>query len=44
MADRAYDPELAPILPLLPVESDGSDLDAARAGMMDALVRGLRAR
>ena len=31
MTDRAYDPEIAHIVPLLPVESDWSDLDAARA-------------
>lgn len=35
MPERAYDPELAPIISLLPVESDWSDLDAARAGMAE---------
>lgn len=33
MTERAYDPEIAPIVPLLPVESDWSDIDAARAQM-----------
>lgn len=33
MAERAYDPELAHIIPLLPVETEWSDLDAARARM-----------
>ena len=35
MTERAYDPELAHIVPLLPVESDWSDLDAARAQMAE---------
>lgn len=42
MTERAYDPEIAPIVPLLPVHSDWSDLDAARAQMAD-LVAGLPA-
>jgi acetyl esterase/lipase len=33
VTQRAYDPEIAPMVPLLPVESDWSDLDAARAQM-----------
>lgn len=35
MTERAYDPEIAHIVPLLPVESDWSDLDAARAQMAE---------
>ena len=35
MTERAYDPELVHIIPLLPVESDWSDLDAARAQMVE---------
>ena len=35
MTQRAYDPEVAHIVPLLPVESDWSDLDAARAQMAE---------
>ncbi len=42
MTERAYDPELAHIVPLLPVESDWSDLDAAR-GPMAELVANLSA-
>jgi len=41
--DRAYDPELAHIIPLLPVESDWSDLAAARA-QMEELVSSMPAR
>jgi acetyl esterase/lipase len=37
VSERAYDPELAHIIPLLPVESDWSDLDAARAGMAELI-------
>ncbi|MDJ0866099.1 MAG: alpha/beta hydrolase [Myxococcota bacterium] len=37
MSERAYDPELASIIPLLPVETDWSDLAAARA-QLEALV------
>lgn len=33
MTRRAYDPEIAPIVPMLPVESDWSDIGAARAQM-----------
>lgn len=40
MTERAYDPELAPIVPLLPVETDWSDLEAARAQLAE-LVRSL---
>jgi acetyl esterase/lipase len=35
--ERAYDPELAGIIPLLPVETDWSDLDAARVGMAELI-------
>jgi acetyl esterase/lipase len=35
MPERAYDPELAGLIPLLPVTSDWSDIDAARAAMAD---------
>jgi len=43
VTERAYDPELAHIVPLLPVESDWSDLDAARA-QMAALVENMPAQ
>jgi len=33
LTERAYDPELAPVVPTLPVESDWSDMAAARAQM-----------
>lgn len=33
MSDRAYDPELAPMIPMLPTESDFSDIETMRAGM-----------
>jgi acetyl esterase/lipase len=33
VTERAYDPELAPFVPSLPVESDWTDLDAARRQM-----------
>jgi len=33
MTERRYDPEIAPMVPALPVESDWSDLPAARAAM-----------
>ena len=33
MTARRYDPEIAPIVPTLPVENDWSDLPAARAAM-----------
>jgi acetyl esterase/lipase len=35
MTERAYDPELAHVVPLLPVESDWSDLSAARTQMAE---------
>ncbi len=35
MPERVYDPEIAPIIPMLPVETDWSDLDAARAQMLE---------
>jgi acetyl esterase/lipase len=37
MTKRAYDPELAPIVPLLPVANDWSDLPAARRGMAELI-------
>ncbi len=37
MAERAYDPEIAPIVPLLPIETDWSDIPAARTSMMEML-------
>lgn len=33
MTERAYDPELAPVIPLLPLGSDWNDLPAARRAM-----------
>ncbi len=33
MADRAYDPEIAPLIPLLPTTMDWSDMPAARDSM-----------
>ena len=33
MAERRYDPEIAPLIHLLPTEMDWSDVPAARAGM-----------
>ena len=33
MSGYAYDPEIAPIVPMLPVESDWSDIAAARRSM-----------
>jgi len=39
VTERAYDPELAYIVPLLPVESDWSDLDAARAQMAELVAK-----
>lgn len=38
MSERAYDPEIAHIVPLLPIESDWSDLEAARASL-EGMVR-----
>ena len=37
MTERVYDPEIAPVVPMLPVETDWSDLDAARAQMEDMM-------
>jgi len=37
VTERAYDPEIAPMVPLLPVETDWSDLDAARAQMAELI-------
>jgi len=42
VTDRAYDPELAHMVPLLPIESDWSNLDAARA-QMDELIAAMPA-
>ena len=39
MTTRAYDPELAPIVPLLPVETEWSDLPAARRRMGEMLAQ-----
>ncbi len=35
LPERVYDPEIAPIVPMLPTETDWSDLDAARAQMLE---------
>jgi len=40
LTERAYDPELTHMIPLLPVTSDWSDLPAARAAM-EAMVAGM---
>jgi len=37
MSERRYDPELAPFIPALPVETDWSDMQAARAGMAELI-------
>jgi acetyl esterase len=37
MTDRAYDPELAPAVPLLPTQSDFSDIAAVRAQMEEMI-------
>jgi len=42
MAERIYDPELAHMVPLLPTETDWSDLSAARA-QMEEMIRGVSA-
>lgn len=42
MTERAYDPELAPVVPMLPVESDWSDMQAVRAAM-DEMIASLGA-
>lgn len=44
MTERRYDPELAPLIPMLPVTSDWDDMPAARKGMqemIDSMVAGL---
>lgn len=33
MAERVYDPEIAPLIPMLPTEMDWSDMPAVRAGL-----------
>jgi len=37
MTERRYDPELAPLIPVLPVESDWSDMPAARTQMLEMI-------
>lgn len=37
MTERRYDPELAPLVPSLPVESDWSDMPAARTQMLELM-------
>jgi len=37
MAERAYDPEIAPMVPMLPTVSDWSDMPAARRGMLEMI-------
>ncbi len=37
MAEYAYDPELAPVVPLLPVETDWADIDEARATLAEMI-------
>jgi acetyl esterase/lipase len=37
MTSRAYDPEIAPLVPLMPVETDWSDVPAARRRMLELL-------
>lgn len=37
MSERRYDPEIAPLVPMMPVESDWSDMPAARAGMAEMI-------
>jgi acetyl esterase/lipase len=39
MKTRAYDPELAPVVPLLPVETDWSDVPAARRRMQELFAK-----
>jgi acetyl esterase/lipase len=39
MTERRYDPELAPLIPVLPVVADWSDMPAARADMLEMLGR-----
>jgi len=39
MSERRYDPEIAPLVPILPIESDWSDMPAARAGMAEMIAR-----
>jgi acetyl esterase len=40
MAERRYDPEFAEMIPALPIESDWSDMPAARQGMLE-MIRGM---
>jgi acetyl esterase/lipase len=37
MSEHRYDPELAPLVPMMPVESDWSDMPAARAGIAEMI-------
>jgi acetyl esterase len=37
LSDRAYDPELAPMVPLLPTLSDWTDMPAARTAMVEMI-------
>jgi acetyl esterase/lipase len=37
MTERRYDPEIAPLVPMMPVESDWTDMLAARAGMAEMI-------
>ena len=39
MTERAYDPEIAPIVPLMPVVRDWSDMDAARQEMAELIAK-----
>jgi acetyl esterase/lipase len=39
MPDRAYDPELAPLIPLLPTENDFSDVVAMRESMAEMIAQ-----
>ena len=37
MTERAYDPEIAPFVPMLPTVADWSDMEAARAGLEEMI-------
>ncbi len=37
MTERRYDPEILPLIPMLPVEADWSDMPAARAEMVEMI-------
>ena len=37
MTERRYDPEIAPLIPHLPVEADWSDMPTARAEMLEMM-------